>query len=78
MCMWQGIEARLRQPVQAVNPDLTLPPDIAARVSAPAGSAEAAYGQHREGDTSSKVRLIWPTGCARAVVAPAGCPFICS
>lgn len=49
----QEIEARLRQKVASVNPDLSLPADIAARTSAAPGSA--AYGQHKGGDTASKV-----------------------
>jgi hypothetical protein len=50
----QEVEARLRQKVAAVNPDLSLPQEIANRVSAAPGSA-AAYGQHKQGDTASKV-----------------------
>ena len=57
----QDIEARLRQPIQAVNADLTLPAGIAARVAAPAGAALAGYGQHREGGVS-KVG-VKPTTC---------------
>ena len=50
----QEVEARLRQKVATVNPDLSLPQEIAKRVSAAPGSA-AAYGQHKQGDTASKV-----------------------
>ena len=49
----QEIEARLRQKVAPVNPDLSLPAGIAARTSAAPGSA--AYGQHKGSDTASKV-----------------------
>ncbi|BDA42848.1 ATP-dependent RNA helicase DDX1 [Coccomyxa sp. Obi] len=48
----EDIEARLRQKIASVNPDLSLPKDIAARISAAPGSA--AYGQHKGGDTASK------------------------
>lgn len=49
----QEIEARLRQKVASVNPDLSLPIEIAKRVSGAPGSA--AYGEHKGGDTASKV-----------------------
>jgi hypothetical protein len=49
----QDIEERLRQPVPVVNPDMTLPADIAKRISSAADSGGAAYGQHKEGDEST-------------------------
>lgn len=50
--MLQEIEARLRQPVPAVNADLSLPQEIAKRIFASPGLAEAVYGQHKEHDAS--------------------------
>ena len=47
----QDIEARLKQKIQAVNEDMSLPKDIAARVGGQPGSGQA-YGEHREGGTS--------------------------
>ena len=48
---FQDIEARLKQKIQAVNEDMSLPKDIAARVGGQPGSGQA-YGEHKEGGTS--------------------------
>ena len=47
----KDIEARLKQKIQAVNEDMSLPKDIAARVGGQPGSGQA-YGEHKEGGTS--------------------------
>jgi len=50
LCL-QDIEQRLRQAIEAVNPDMSLPQSIAARVSGQPGSGQV-YGQHKEGGVS--------------------------
>ena len=50
LCL-QDIEQRLRQPIEAVNPDMSLPHSIAARVSGQPGTGQV-YGQHKEGGVS--------------------------
>ncbi len=54
-----------------MNADLSLPPDIAARVSAAPGSTAATYGQHREGGTSQVLHGF----TSRAFCMHGGCSF---
>lgn len=55
----QDIEQRLKQQIQAVNEDMSLPEAISARVSGQPGS-EQTYGQHKEGGVSKAcARPAW-------------------
>lgn len=47
----QDIEQRLKQQIPPVNADMSLPQNIAARVSEQPGSGQV-YGQHKEGGIS--------------------------
>ena len=60
----QDVEARLKQPVQAVNPDVRRPPEMARRGRPAPGSQAATYGQHREGGASQVLPVSRPLYCS--------------
>lgn len=66
----QEIEERLRQPIPTINPDMTLPAEIAQRIAASAEVGAAAYGRHKEGGDESKVLLLLHAG---VLIHPAVC-----
>ena len=45
----QDVEARLSRPIAALAPDLSLPPEIAARMGGAGAGATQQYGQQRSG-----------------------------
>lgn len=69
----QDIEKRLSRPIPALAADLSLPPEIAARVAGGGGGTTPQYGQQRGGGVSQEVMervqvrraLLWLL-CARS------------
>ncbi len=51
----QDIEKRLSRPIPALAADLSLPPEIAARVAGGGGGTTPQYGQQRGGGVSQEV-----------------------
>lgn len=67
----QDIEKRLSRPIPALAADLTLPPEIAARVAGGGGGGGSTqYGQQRGGAVSQEVmeRVQVSRGCSAPLV----------